>query len=418
MREWKSSKQAGVQYRAHPERKRGAVPDRYFRVRYMVGGKRRVVGLGWASEGWTETSAFTELQRLRRNAKKGEGPTTLREEREQNEAEQEQEKLRAEEEERNNVTFRDFFNDTYSPNAKTEKKEGSCHAEEILFRLWIAPVIGEKPLREIVSLDLERMKKRMADKGKSPRTIQYALAVIRQVFNYAIRHGLVQENPATTVKKPKFENRRTRFLKQEEAQALLQALQKKSQSLYDQALLSLHTGMRAGEVFSLHWSDVHFDTGHILIRGETAKSGKDRSAYMTAQVREMLERRAKKPAGDLVFVDRWHKGQVRQVSPLFSRVVNDQGLNKGVVHRRDKVTFHTLRHTFASWLAMAGESLYTIKELLGHSTLALTERYSHLSPDSIRGASHRFEEALKPREAEEKVAALNGGDNGGIQSTS
>ena len=70
----------------------------------------------------------------------------------------------------------------------------------------------------------------------------------------------------------------------------------------------------------------------------------------------------------------------------FSRVVESLGLNKGVTDPRHKVTFHTLRHTFASWLVSSGTSLYTVKELLGHKTSAMVERYSHLSQEAQRQA--------------------------------
>jgi len=65
--------------------------------------------------------------------------------------------------------------------------------------------------------------------------------------------------------------------------------------------------------------------------------------------------------------------------------------NNGVIDRRQKITFHTLRHTFASWLAMQGAPILTIKELLGHQSLAMTERYSHLSPDQKKEAVNGIE---------------------------
>jgi len=65
--------------------------------------------------------------------------------------------------------------------------------------------------------------------------------------------------------------------------------------------------------------------------------------------------------------------------------------NNGVTDPRQKVTFHTLRHTFASWLAMQGTPILTIKELLGHQSLAMTERYSHLSPDQKKDAVNGIE---------------------------
>jgi len=78
--------------------------------------------------------------------------------------------------------------------------------------------------------------------------------------------------------------------------------------------------------------------------------------------------------------------KIKAISKTFDRVVKELGLNDGVTDPRDRVVFHTLRHTFASWLAIQGTPIYTIKELMGHKTLAMTERYSHLIPDSKRSA--------------------------------
>jgi site-specific recombinase XerD len=81
-------------------------------------------------------------------------------------------------------------------------------------------------------------------------------------------------------------------------------------------------------------------------------------------------------------------------------VVNALGLNDNVVDARYLVTFHTLRHTYASWLVMRGAPLYTVQRLLGHQTSAMTERYSHLAPDHLRETVKGFEEGL--REHKEK----------------
>lgn len=71
------------------------------------------------------------------------------------------------------------------------------------------------------------------------------------------------------------------------------------------------------------------------------------------------------------------------------------GLNDGITDRRQKVVAHTLRHTFASWHVMAGTDIYTLKELLGHSVIQMTERYSHLAPAALQNATRGFEKAAK-----------------------
>ncbi len=112
---------------------------------------------------------------------------------------------------------------------------------------------------------------------------------------------------------------------------------------------------------------------------------------MTTTVKEMLSRREIEERNTLVFPSQKGK-KIPQISKSFARAVDELGLNNGVTDRRDRVVFHTLRHTFASWLVENGENLYTVKELLGHSTLQMTERYAHLGDNTLKKAIQNFPE--------------------------
>lgn len=132
----------------------------------------------------------------------------------------------------------------------------------------------------------------MADVGRAPRSIAYVLSVIRQVYNFARRTGLYAgEWPGAdqAVKIPRKDNRRQRFLTHVEADKLMAALQVKSPILYDIALLSLHSGLRAGEIFKLTWADIDIDRGSMFIRDP--KNVHNRHAYTTEAVKAMLANR-------------------------------------------------------------------------------------------------------------------------------
>ena len=107
---------------------------------------------------------------------------------------------------------------------------------------------------------------------------------------------------------------------------------------------------------------------------------------------------------ELIFPDNKGKRQ-KHISRTFYQVVKELKFNQGVKDKRYKVSFHTLRHTFASWLAIQGTSLYEIKELMGHKSIEMTERYAHLMPNVKQKAVNRLAETFK--EHIEKTASDN-----------
>ena len=390
MSEWIKCKTTGIRYRQHATRKHGVGFDRYYTIRYKISSKEKSEGLGWASEGWTEKKAAAILSDLKKNQTTGTGPTSLNEQRQIEQNRRAEESRQKAAEQVANITFGQIFSDHYLPVSKANKRSNqSWKREEQLFRLWINPVIGGRPMREIAPIHLEKIKQSMTAKGKAPRSIQYMLATIRQVFNHAHVNGLfIGSNPAAgkIVKRPTIDNRRTRFLTKDEAAALLSELSKRSTDVHDIALFSLQTGARAGEVFSLTWGDIDLFQGTALLRD--TKSNKNRPLFLTDEVKTMLARRrtAEARSTDLVFPDR-NGNKVVQISDSFNRAIDKLKLNEGITDRRDKLTFHSLRHTYASMLVQAGVDIYHVKELLGHSSIALTERYSHLSESTLKQAA-------------------------------
>jgi len=390
---WIKTNHPGVRYREHPSRKHGVRKDRYYTIRFRIDGVLKEEALGWASEGWDADRAAEELGKLKSNKRLGAGPKRLYEAREIGKAQERARKLAETKANREAVTFAEFFREHYEPLAKANKKAESFRREDSLYRHWLEPILGPLPLGLVGVALLERIKQNMQQAGKAPRSVHYALAVVRQVFNVARRldyfHG---DAPTSKVKKPTNDNRRLRFLSHEEAQQLLAALADKSTQLHDMALVALHSGARAGEVFSLQWGDIDLEHGIISLRD--TKGGRNRQAIMTAAVKELFTNLPTGARNDLVFPSRTGE-RIKAVSRTFDKVADEIGLNQGVDDPRLKVVFHTLRHTFASWLVMAGVDLYTVKALMGHQTISQTERYSHLAPDAMQKAMKMFEkEAL------------------------
>jgi len=387
---WHGTKYPGVRYREHPTRKHGSVkPDQYFAIRYQKDGNRKEEGLGWATGGWSARKSSLVLEKLREASIKGEGETSLSEKREKQRAKLELERIEKEKELKNNITLSTFWDQHYLPFITDEKTESNIIRQKSLYTLWIKPKIGSYKLTAIDFEKLNKIKKDLLENKKSRRTIEYALAVTRQIFNHAILKNIYTgSNPVSLKEAQKYDNKRTSFLSKENARGLLTELKKISKQTHDIALTSLHCGLRAGEIFNLTLSDIDFT--HNLITIVDTKTKKNRIVPMTPAIKKIFSEKKSKP-NELIFKDQCgHK--IKQISYTFYRVLSALKLNENIEDRRKKVTFHTLRHTFASWMVMSGVDLYTVQKLLGHTTPTMTQRYAHLAPEHFEAAIKVFSE--------------------------
>ena len=385
--QWVSSdKFRGVRWHQHTTRRHGVQYDRLYGIRYQVGGKRFENILGWASEGWTERKAADELSKLKDAYKVGEGDFALKEKRRKAMERAEAEKETRRQEALANISFIDFWDKHYWPSQK-HKAASSLIAEESLFKKWIEPFCGQTPLVKISAADLERLKAKMMEENRAPSTIKYAFAVISQVWTMAKRDGFTSgDSPTRLVSLPRRDNRRERFLTPKEAKRMLSRLKKQLPQAHDMCLLALYCGLRFGEIAGLDWQSVNFTEGTLSIRDPKAK--RNRVAFMTPKVTEMLRERQAEAGlnpGGLLFPSR--KGErIASASHALTRVM-DEMFNEGVEDTRQRVCFHTLRHTFASWLVQRGVDLYKVKELMGHEDIKMTMRYAHLAPEGLRKAA-------------------------------
>lgn len=379
----------GIRIREHDIRKHGIRFDRYFSVYFKANGKMVEQYLGWASEGWTLEKAQSTLSELKQNYKTASGPVTLKEKRaieESRKAAEDRERARIETE---NVTFKVFFENSYLPIQKTHKGRATWIKESGHAENWIYPVVGNMPLKDVSADHIEQIKKNLLNAGKSPRTAQYCLATIRQVWNHARRAGRVTgDSPTRNVKIPKFDNKRQRYLTPAECDMLLAELRNRSETVYRLALLSLDTGMRFSEIAALQWQNVDLVNKSLSLMD--TKSGRNRTVYMTDRIKAMLSGMPKTGPDTLVFPGQ--NGKMKEIGGAFRNAVDFLGLNNGIDDARLKCVFHSLRHTHASRLLESGTDIYRVKELLGHSAVTTTERYSHITADRLRSAVKSMEE--------------------------
>lgn len=301
---------------------------------------------------------------------------------------QEEEERRQKEE--SNITFGEYFTKFYLPLQERRGKK-SVNRERGIYNNHLKPIIGKLKFQEIKPFHLERIKYDTHKRGLSPRSANYHLDVIRQAWNQAVIDGKTDlAHPVAKVKKNKIDNRRERYLTLDEEKLLLSTLAERSQKEYELAVMSLDTGARWGELAALRWENIDLADGRIIFTD--TKSGRSRPAYLTERAKVVLIQRQQTAKSKYAFSTSDGRKLVYQ-SDVFSKAVKDLGLNQGITDRRRKVTFHTLRHTFASRLVMAGVDLYTVKELLGHQSIQMTERYAHLAPGKMQAAIKDLEAA-------------------------
>ncbi len=276
------------------------------------------------------------------------------------------------------ILFSSFVKEysTYAKNVLTEK---TFRTYQTAFREFLR-IEGDRYLHTIGIREIENflsIKKGEASEWGA-RSYYIALA---SAFEKAVQWSYLFSNPFRKVQKPKVREILPVFFSEMDFKLFLSTVAEKD--FRELCITGLLTGLRLGELLALRWQDVDFSAKVILVQNSdsfTTKSKKNRVVPMSeALCRILQDRRGNvKTESDAVFYDQYGKKLLPStVSHQFKRYVRRAGLN-------EKLHFHSLRHTFASWLAQGGTSLYMIKDLLGHSDMKTTQIYAHLQPDSLR----------------------------------
>ena len=200
-----------------------------------------------------------------------------------------------------------------------------------------------------------------------PATINRDLSRLRHMLNIAVEWELLEESPMKGMKFLRENNARTRYLSLEECQRLIASCI--APHIRALVTVALHSGMRLGEILNLRRHDLDFASGFILVRD--SKNGESRHVAHDATLSALFRAYPRRLGADLVFSSS-SGGRIVDVRTGFLNACKRAGLTD--------LHFHDLRHTFASQFVMAGGDLYILKEILGHKSITMTQRYAHLSP--------------------------------------
>lgn len=298
-------------------------------------------------------------------------------------------------------TFADII-DRYARDVLPHKAPGTAETQGLQLEWWRTN-LGSYRLSDITPAVLAEYRDRLAaepgrfGKPRSGPTVNRYMAVISHVLTMASREwGLLNDNPAKRVTRRKEAQGRVRFLDDAERRRLLEACKtSRAVDLYPAVVLALSTGARRSEILSLRWGDIDLKRGLLTFR--RTKNGEVRGVPIRGHALELLKERAKVRRLDTTLVFPSPQAPADPDGPIMPATLKDAFL--AAVDRAGLVDFHwhDMRHDAASTLAMAGCSPVEIAELLGHRTLQMVKRYSHLNRDHLAGMADKLAARLDTR---------------------
>ena len=270
----------------------------------------------------------------------------------------------------------------------TQAQKKSAHKDRLHVRN-LRVVLGGKVMNTLNAQDVrQHIDKRKTD-GVSNYTINRELEVLSAAINYCNREWEWQLPNPVKGRKLKEPECRIRWLTQAQATALIHAArsEEKAPHLAEFITLALNTGMRRSEMLELEWTRVDLQSGLIYLEGTHTKSGKRRTIPLNETARQALCNRAQFRAQHCVSSP-WvfchpNGDRITDVKRSFATACKRAGITD--------FRIHDMRHTCAAWLVSSGVPLTEVRDLLGHSTVKMTEKYAHLAPENVRNAVNRLD---------------------------
>ena len=265
---------------------------------------------------------------------------------------------------------------SYLATLPTSGKKPTTIADERHYGQWWTNRLTGRALHAVAPALLEQAMADLVANHYTPQTIVHYMKFLRHVFRWAIGRGVVEKTPFVSVKLPTVRAGKTRFLSIEEEADLCKAIGEPYDAWVRLAIL---TGLRKSEQFGLRWADIDLDRGLITL--PHTKSGTLQHVHLTEEAKAILSSLI--PGNTSVWVFPSENPETHFDPDNFYGRVYMMALKDA---KLEGVTWHTLRHTFASRLAMNGQAPSTIAALLRHSGTDLVARYAHLSPTHLQGA--------------------------------
>jgi len=279
------------------------------------------------------------------------------------------------------VSFAELAHDALDY-AKAHKR---TYEDDVLRMPWLLAAFRERAADSITPQDLERHLSHMAEaRNWAPASANRYRALISLIFRLGIENGKVKENPARLVKHRLVNNARTRWLSPEEEVRLRVAIEARHPEHLPELGLALNTGLRLSEMYGLTWENVNVSRRVLTI--PLSKNGEMRHVPLNGPAVAALVELRKRGDGTGRVIRNPQGEPLSDPRHWFEPAVRTAKIRA--------FSWHCLRHTFASRLVMAGVDLRTVQELLGHKSIGMTVRYSHLAPSHTLAAVERLSGAI------------------------
>jgi len=266
-----------------------------------------------------------------------------------------------------NDIAKEYFNSSKAKDIDRLESRYNIHFENNL---------GKKRIENITLEDLEAKQKKLLN-NFAPATVNLTIGMISTIYNHHIKRGKKISNPAKGITHCKLDNKRERYLNTTEINKLLNFIEH-DEDCYIFVLLSLSTGGRLATIMNISKKDIDFENNSIQLKD--FKNEGTYYGFFNDEVKKLLLKITKK----LKVNDKIIKSNMDRVRYYVGKQAMNKLFNVGLkaTDRKNRVVVHSLRHTFASHLALKGASIITIKNLMHHKNIEMTLRYSHLMPDA------------------------------------
>lgn len=275
--------------------------------------------------------------------------------------------------------FEEFINSCYLPYIKTYKRSWACDVS--ILNNHLLPRLGKKYLDEITLQDILKIHNERSEAGAAPGSINRMVVLIRYIYNLAIKWNTpgVKDNPSKSIPMMEENNKKERYLTQPEAVRLYEAVRSSENLMLKHIVpMLILTGARKREVLDAKWVD--FDVVRKVWRIPISKSGKSRHIPLSEGALHILEQLPKIDGCEFPFANPTTKRPYANIFESWNTARCRAGLAD--------VRLHDLRHSFASLLINQGRTLYEVQNLLGHTQVKTTQRYAHLSHDTLLDAAN------------------------------